>query len=253
MPQFVYHRTRLFYREQGRGPLLLILHGNTASSAGHLRDLAHFGQHHRAVAPDLLGTGQSHRLDPWPDDWWLQNAWAAVALLDHLAEERAIVVGTSGGAVVALLMARHAPARVRAVIADSCVARQPPEILRAAVADRRRRHPDAVAFWQTMHGQDWEQVVEADSDLMLRLAQRDGRFFQQPLSGVRCPVLLTGSLQDSMLFEGATQMVAMAEQIPESQLVLINSGHHPLIWSRPRHFWRIADSFLAGLQEETGI
>lgn len=202
------------------------------------------------MAPDLLGTGQSERLDVWPANWWLENAWATIALLDHLAEARAIVVGTSGGAVVALLMAQYAPERVRAVIADSCVARQPPETLKAAVAGRRSRHPDAVAFWQAMHGEDWEQVVEADSDLMLRLAQRDGRFFQRGLSEVRCPVLLTVSLQDSMLFDGATQMVEVAEQLPESQLVLINGGDHPLIWSRPQCFRRFADSFLAWLEEE---
>jgi len=252
MPQFAYRHAQLFYREQGQGSLLLILHGNTASSAGHMRDLAHFGQHYHAVAPDLLGTGQSERLAVWTADWWQENARAAVALLDHLAETQAIVVGTSGGAVVALLMAQHAPERVRAVIADSCVTRQAPETLQAAVADRRRRHPDAVVFWQAMHGQDWEQVIEADNELMLRLAQRDGRFFQQSLSEVRCPVLITGSLQDSMLFDGAAQMVDMAEQIPESQLVLINGGDHPLIWSQPRRFWRIADSFLAWLEEERG-
>jgi pimeloyl-ACP methyl ester carboxylesterase len=198
----------------------------------------------------LLGTGQSERLGVWPDDWWLENAWAAIALLDHLAEARAIVVGTSGGAVIALLMAQCAPERVRAVIADSCVARQPPDILTAAVADRHSRHPDGVAFWRAMHGHDWEQVVEADSDLMLRLARRDGRFFQRSLSEVRCPVLLTGSLQDSMLFNGPGQMVEMAGQIPESQLVLINGGDHPLIWSRPERFRHIADSFLAWLENE---
>lgn len=253
MPYFTYRHARLFYQEQGQGSLLLILHGNTASSTGHLEDLAHFGQSCHAVAPDLLGTGQSQRLDSWPADWWQENAQAAVALLDHLAEAQAIVVGTSGGAVIALLMAQHAPERVRAVIADSCVTRQPPETLHAAVADRRRRHPDAVAFWQAMHGQDWEQVIEADNELMLRLARRNGRFFQQSLSQVQCPVLITGSLQDSMLFDGAKQMVEMAERIPESQLVLINAGNHPLIWSQSRRFRRIADSFLSWLEEERGV
>lgn len=252
MPYFTHHHTRLFYREEGQGSLLLILHGNTASSAGHLGDLAHFGQHYHAVAPDLLGTGQSERLDVWPANWWQENARAALALLDHLGESRAIVVGTSGGAVIALLMAQHAPQRIRAVIADSCVARQPPETLQAAVAGRRHRHPDTVAFWQAMHGQDWEQVIEADNELMLQLAQRDGRFFQQSLSQVHCPVLITGSLQDSMLFDSAAQMVQMAEQIPESQLVLINGGDHPLIWSRPRRFQRIADGFLGCLDEQKG-
>jgi pimeloyl-ACP methyl ester carboxylesterase len=252
MPHFSYRRHRLFYREQGQGPLLIILHGNTVSSAGHLGELVHFGQRYRAVALDLLGTGRSDRLAVWPDQWWLEGAQAAVALMDHLSEAHAVVMGTSGGGVVALLMAQLVPDRVRAVVADSCVACQPPETLQAAVADRQRRHPDAVAFWRAMHGEDWEQVIEADNDLLLRLARRGGRFFEHSLTGVRCPVLLTGSLQDSMLHNVGTQMTEMASQIPESQLLLVNGGDHPLMWSRSELFRRMADAFLASLEKDGG-
>jgi valacyclovir hydrolase len=231
---------------------LVILHGNTASSAVHLGELAHFGQRYHAVALDFPGTGQSERLGVWPDAWWLQGAWAAVALMDHLSVAQGIVMGTSGGAVAALLMAQHAPERVRAVIADSCVMRQPPEVLRAEVAGRRQWHPGAVAFWQQAHGDDWEQVVEADNDLLLRLAQRGGRWFERSLSGIRCPVLLTGSLQDSTLHNGAAQMLEMASQIPESQLHLVNGGDHPLMWSRPELFRRAVDAFLASLHDNGG-
>ena len=44
MPYFTHAQQQLFYREAGQGDLLSILHGNTASSAAHARELAHFGQ-----------------------------------------------------------------------------------------------------------------------------------------------------------------------------------------------------------------
>ncbi|MGD1994530.1 MAG: alpha/beta hydrolase [Anaerolineae bacterium] len=244
MPYFTYRQLRLFYREQGQGPLLLILPGSTASSAAHLGELAYFGERTHTVALDFPGTGQSERMDVWPDDWWLEGARAAVRLMDHLSAAQAVAIGTSGGGVAALLMAQLVPDRVRAVVADSCVMRQPPEVLRAEVANRRQRQPGAVEFWQAMHGEDWERVVEADSDLLLRLAQRDGRFFERSLSDIRCPVLLSGSLRDSMLFNGAAQMVEMASQIPEAQLYLVNGGDHPLMWTRPELFRRAVDVFL---------
>lgn len=250
MPYFSHRHRRLFYREQGEGPLLVILPGNTASSAAHVAELAAFDERYHAVALDFPGTGQSDRLERWPDDWWLEGARAALALMDHLSAREGMVMGTSGGGVTALLMAQDAPDRVRAVIADSCVARQPPDVLRAEVAGRRERHPEAVAFWQHAHGDDWGQVIEADSDLLLRLAERDGRWFEQSQSEVECPVLFTGSLQDATLHNGAAQMVEMANQIPESQLMLVNGGDHPLMWTRPEVFRRAAESFLAGLEEE---
>lgn len=252
---FTYRHYRLFYREQGQGPLLLILHGNTASSALHLGELDYFSrrgagrQPYRVAALDFLGAGQSERVDVWPDDWWLQGAQSALALMDHLAVDRCIVMGTSGGAVAALLMAQHAPDRVQAVIADSCVKRQPPEVLRTAVDDRRQRHPGAEVFWRQAHGDDWEQVVEADSALLLRLAQRDGHWFERSLSEICCPVLITGSLQDGLLHNGAAQMVEMVAEIPQGQLYLINGGDHPLMWSRPEGFRRAADAFLMGLEQ----
>ena len=42
MPNFIHNSQRLFYREQGEGPLLLILPGNTASSACHPEEVAYF-------------------------------------------------------------------------------------------------------------------------------------------------------------------------------------------------------------------
>ena len=59
----------------------------------------------------------------------------------------------------------------------------------------------------------------------------------------------TGSLQDSTLHDGSAQIVEMALQIPESQLVLVNGGDHPLMWSRPERFRRAVDAFLASLHD----
>ena len=99
MPHFIYNNHQLFYREQGNGPLLLILPGNTASSACHEGELTYFGQRYHAVSLDFLGAGQSDRLAVWPDDWWGQGAHQARELIEHLRQTRCLVMGTSGGAV----------------------------------------------------------------------------------------------------------------------------------------------------------
>ncbi len=246
MPHFTHSGHRLSYCERGAGPLLLILPGNTATSACHEGELAHFGSSYHTVSMDFWGTGQSDRLVSWPDDWFEQAAHDAAALVAHLGEEEAIVMGTSGGAVVALWMAVLHPHRVKVVVADSTIATYPPEALLAELADRERRTPDQIAFWQGAQGEDWAQVVDADSDMLRRLARHGGRMVPEALGLIACPVLLTALLDDELLPDVAGQLPEMACQIPDTRLVLAKGGGHPMMWSHARQFRTVCDAFLAG-------
>ena len=248
MPYFVNHGHRLFYREQGDGSLLLILPGNTASSACYDGELAYFGRRYRAVGLDFVGTGQSDRLEHWGDDCWERSAYDVAGLIQHLGEKQAILLGTSGGAVIALLTAILQPERVRAVIADSCIERYPAALLRMVVAERSQRSDKQVAFWRLAHGDDWEQVVEADSARLRRLSEHgELDWAQGRLRNVKCPVLLTASLPDRSLPDVGAKVCRMAEQIPESRVFLVNAGDHPLMWSRWEDFLHACDTFLKNL------
>jgi pimeloyl-ACP methyl ester carboxylesterase len=119
MPHFSWKDRSIFYREQGAGPLLVVLPGNTASSRCHQGELDYFFDRFRVAALDFLGTGGSGRLPVWAGDWWAESAAQASALVEHLGYAEAILIGTSGGAVAALRAALQFPERVRAVIADS--------------------------------------------------------------------------------------------------------------------------------------
>ncbi|MBX2997014.1 MAG: alpha/beta fold hydrolase [Caldilineaceae bacterium] len=250
MPTFIHDDHQLFYREEGSGPLLLLLPGNTASSANVIGELAYFGQRFHTVALDFWGTGQSARLEPWPENWWEVGARDAAALIEHLGEERAFVIGTSGGAIVALLLALHYPERVGGVIADSTVERLTKASIKTAVDGRAERTPEQIAFWSAAHGDDWEAVVEADSDMLLRFVKKmRGDWAQGRLSEIACPVLLTASLEDPLLPRVGKQIMSMSKQIPNSRAFLTGGGGHPLMWSRPEDFRRVADYFLMRVQE----
>lgn len=249
MPEFTDQGHRLFYREQGRGEPLLILHGNTASSAVHPGELAHFGQRYRAVALDALGCGQSDRLAVWPVDWWKQYALHARALIAQIGAQRCIVVGTSGGAIAALWLAALAPQAVRAVVADSCVSRLSPARLHEIVSEERaQRTPGQIAFWQAAHGADWEQVIAADNQLMLALADTGGDMLAGcPLERIACSVLFTASRQDSALPDADQQQIDLARSVRAGRVYIHDTGDHPLMWSEPAVFRVIADAFLSGL------
>jgi valacyclovir hydrolase len=244
MPYFTSDGHRIHYREAGSGPLMLLLPGNTASSVSHQDALEHFGRRFHAVAPDFLGTGLSDRLREWPDDWWAQGARDSAALAAHLGYRRAVVAGTSGGGIATLLVAIHFPELVELAIADSCPRLDSPEQLRSEVAFRNRRSENQIAFWRNAQGEDWEQVVDADNRLLLRTAEKGLDPFQGRLSSIRCPLLLTGSFRDRSIPDLDAQLCSIAREVPGSQLFMIDEGAHPLMWSAPKPYYRIADLFL---------
>ena len=245
--EFWHAGVRLAYRTQGVGPLLLILPGNTASSAHHGGELAYFGARFCAIAPDFAGTGQSDRLRMWPDDWHQRCAHDLAALVAHLGERQCLVMGTSGGAIIALWLAILHPEIVCAVVADSTVAAFPPAWLHAAMDTRSARSPGQIDFWRAAHGDDWDQVIDQDTALLRRVADRGGGFFGARLGEIRCPVLITASLGDSVLPAVGASQLAMLEQIPDSRLFLAKQGDHPLMWSNPVEFRRAVDAFLDSL------
>ena len=247
MPHFYHNEHKLFYRQAGRGPVLLILPGNTATSACHSSELDYFGQTYHTVSLDFWGTGQSDHFFPWPDDWWEQSVHDAVALIKHLGASQALVMGTSGGAIVALLTAILYPTLVRGVVADSVVEHFPAPFLSDEIKERARRTKDQISFWSWANGVDWEDVVDADSDFLLRFEQAGGDCFQGRLKEICCPVLLSASLGDTSLPDGESQIRRMAQQIPYSQLFFTTTGSHPMMWSRPDDFRPAASCFLANL------
>lgn len=247
MPYFVFQDMRLHYAEQGEGPLVVLLPGNTASAAHLAGDSERLAGTCHVVALDLPGTGRSDRMAVWPDDWWGLGAAAVEALLDHLDAPEATVIGSSGGGVIALLMALRCPQRVRAVVADSCVDRGDPALWHALADGRAARVPDQIAFWEYGHGPDWAQVVDADTDVIRRFAAAGGDWFGDRLAGITCPVLLTASLTDSLLPAVAERQVAMARQIPGCRVWHVNAGDHPLMWSVPDAFYSAVFAFLRTL------
>jgi len=114
-------------------------------------------------------------------------------------------------------------------------------------AERALRTEGQVAFWRAAHGDDWAQVVDADTAMIAAYGETGLDYFGGRLGQIACPVLLSASLTDSLLPDIAPQLCAMAQQIARSRLLLVNAGDHPLMWSRPADFRATADAFLGML------
>jgi pimeloyl-ACP methyl ester carboxylesterase len=125
------HGHRLSYRTGGHGPLLLLIHGITNSSASWEPVLATLGQRFTVIAPDLLGHGDSAK--PRGDYSLGANASLLRDLMLALGHERATIVGHSLGGGIAMQMAYQFPERVERLVLVSSggLGRQVTPLLRA--------------------------------------------------------------------------------------------------------------------------
>jgi pimeloyl-ACP methyl ester carboxylesterase len=108
------HGHRVTYRRAGWGPVVVLVHGITGSSATWEHVIEPLAEHYTVVAPDLLGHGESAK----PRGDYSLGAYASGIrdLIAAIGHDRATVVGHSLGGGVAMQMAYQFPERVERLV-----------------------------------------------------------------------------------------------------------------------------------------
>ena len=130
--RLVLHGHRMAYRQAGSGPVVVLIHGITSSSATWSRVMPYLARRFTVIAPDLIGHGQSAK--PRGDYSLGAHACGLRGLLLALGHDRATVVGHSLGGGVAMQFSYQFPERCeRLVLVDSGgLGRDVSPLLRAA-------------------------------------------------------------------------------------------------------------------------
>jgi len=261
----------LHHEDAGAGAPVVLVHGWSLSSAAFADELALLARDRRAIAPDLRGHGRSSA--PRAPFGLEDLARDLAALLAALHLERAVLVGWSLGAEVALAAAASPAVRARlaALVLVSGTPRftdgegwphgLPARGVEGLAARVRRDAPRAVArFFDGMFVEGEldgaararaeavrAAVPPADPAALLSglavLARADLR---AALPALDLPVLLVHGDRDPVCPPGASR--AMAAAIPGARLVeLAGAGHAPFL-SRPEPFRDALSSFLASLR-----
>ena len=237
----------------GRPPACLLLHG--IGNYGRYWDFfaeAVAGRL-RLVAPDARGHGDSGRpADGYNPDEFVADA---LAVLDALAIDRAVVVGHSMGGTHAIRLALAHPKRVeRLVVVDAGPEPMPEGAERArrlslARPERFEYADDALAYLhRTSPGYSeevyanrmrwlfredagdfvWRSTREALASIMSG-ARRDDLW--DALRAVRCPVLVVRGTRSNVLsLEVAERMV---KALADGRLIELEAGHNVAL-DRPR-------------------
>ncbi|MHB8233186.1 MAG: alpha/beta fold hydrolase [Solirubrobacteraceae bacterium] len=126
------HGHRIAYRQAGSGPVLVLIHGITSSSATWERVMPYLARHFTVIAPDLIGHGHSDK--PRGDYSLGAHASNIRDLMLVLGHERASIVGHSLGGGIAMQFSYQFPERCErlALVDTGGLGRDVNVLLRAA-------------------------------------------------------------------------------------------------------------------------
>jgi pimeloyl-ACP methyl ester carboxylesterase len=238
---------------------ILCLHGLTRNSRDFLAPAQHLAQHYDVIVPDVRGRGFSDRdSDPlrYQPAVYARDMWE---LLDHFGLERCVVIGTSMGGVIAMIMAAQQPQRVAGFVLNDIG----PELNHAglqriasyvAIKTEVRNWDDAIAVSQRNFGAalpdltpaQWRSFAEAafraDAEGVPRadydpaIAQLFGQVDNADntakawslFAALKQPVLvLRGALSDLFSADVVESMRARHPDLTEVEIP--NRGHAPLL------------------------
>lgn len=252
MSYFNFENKQVYYEEVGTGKPLLFLHGNTASSNMFSEIVKMYQSDFKVILIDFLGHGRSDRLQEFPADLWFYEAEQVIAFLQEKCYTMANIIGSSGGALAAINAALEAPDLVDKVIADSFEGEKPlKSFVENVIADREmsKQDEDTKMFYTYMHGADWEQVVDNDTNAVYKHSKEIGVFFHKPLQSLKPDILLTGSKKDEFISAVSPDFFEevygdILKKIGHGEMYLFHEGGHPAMLSNPGDFYQLSMKFL---------
>jgi pimeloyl-ACP methyl ester carboxylesterase len=252
MPYIDRNGVRIFYRDVGNGPAILLSHGYSATSGMWKGQAEAFSDRYRVVSWDMRGHGESD--SPANPESYSEALTVGdmAAILDEVGAEKAVVGGLSLGGYMSLAFNLAHPERVHALMLFD--------------TGPGYRNPEARAGWNKMAerraAEFREQGLEALSSAgreartsahrsaeglalaaLGMLRQWDSRVMDSLPSTSVPALVLVGDKDEPFLV--ATDV--MAAKIPGATKVVIEGAGHAANLDQPEAFNAAVETFLDGL------
>lgn len=249
----------LHYRDEGRGLPVLLFHAYPLNGDAYEKQVKALSGRYRFIIPDIRGFGRSG-LGEGPTEM-SRIAQDALALLDALKVDSAVVGGVSMGGYASMALLREDAGRVRGLVLVDTQATADDEAGRArreaSAQDALREGPEAVvrallpkvvAAPDSEAGREVAAMMRSATPAGLAAAQRgmamraDSKDILARYAG---PALVVVGEKDPVTpLEKAKQM---ADLISGARLEVIPDSAHLPNQEQPEKFNAVLESFLAGL------
>jgi pimeloyl-ACP methyl ester carboxylesterase len=267
MPNIPVRDTTLFYERTGTGPQLLFIHGMCCDADVWRGQVDRLRDRFTCITYDRRGHTRSA---PGSEPETVEtHAADAAALIEAMHLSRPLVVGSSGGARIAVELARTRPELLAgAVLSEPPVFTLEPEAgqafiaeIRAAVGPAARSGgPSAAvdAFFPLVCPGLWSGLDETGRERLranghMMLAEFAGRPYAldaDQVASIHVPVLvITGTTSHRALRAIAT---SLARILPGGHLVELDGSGHVTYFERPDEFARAVRDFADDVASANG-
>ena len=224
----------LHYEEKGAGEPLILLHGNGEDGSYFKGQIERFSEHYRVIAPDTRGHGRSPRGSaPFTIRQFAEDL---AGFMDGLGISRAIILGFSDGANIAMRFALDYPERVRALVLNG-------GNLDPSGIKRRVQIPIELGDRLTKIFAGRSAEAKGHMEL-LGLMVNESNIRPKELGAIKAPALVIAGTRD-MVKDSHTRLIAGS--IPEAKLSIIE-GDHFIAAREPERFNREVQEFLRRLK-----
>lgn len=249
MPRVNVNGIEIYYEITGPedGPVLVLSNGIMMSTASWAYQKAELSHHLRVLLYDCRGMWKSEHPDgPYSME---QHADDLAGLLDALNIDRAHIGGISYGAEISMVFALKYPEKAKSLIVIDGVseihpllhAQTYPWLIAAQRNDpelllRTSYHMNFAEQWIKANQAFIENSVERYAELDMHALENLMKAFYdldftEALSSIKAPTLVLAGEED--LIKGREYAKIIADQIPESEFVLVPGSGHALCLEKP--------------------
>lgn len=255
----------IHYVEVGQGPPVILIPGLFGTHSGFNRMTPLLKAHHRLLAIDNFGTGQSGRPEPGFEYLVAEQADKVIAMMDELKITRCDIVGVSYGGMIALNIAARYPERVISIVSIEGAVIMPKNtpyrrliqglkypilgdviigFIRSGLFDESMAKDIMGPSWAELDSEEQDEITgiiakNADAAsrrtwLSLARALNDVKDFSEEAKSITAPVLyLTG---DRSEFREMTDMniAFFKTHLPNVEVVSFTDGVHDLELQKPK-------------------